>query len=110
MSDQSVISRRDALIAAVSVGAAVAVADASEKDPSGSSKQGDAQFKLSITLTDGQIVTFKAREAVIDFGTSGQLLVRPTGVMPMVEKGLDPRGDKNGFNRTETPFDNQRER
>ena len=112
MSDQSIISRREALIAAASIGTAVAttqfasaegpgnrVVPTPDQDASSQKSKPPEEplLKLSITLTDGQVVTFNAREAVIDFFGSGKLLVRPTGVMPVT--GLDPRkGKEDGFN------------
>jgi hypothetical protein len=94
MSDLSAISRRSALVAAVSLGASAAVADDSpfEQETSETAKPRRPvipiqQVKLSITLTDGQVVSFNATQAVIDFGTGSQLLVKSTGVMPIITAG-----------------------
>lgn len=105
MSDQSIISRRDALLAAASLGTAVAVADAGDLESPFREEKVElkpvavpAQFKLSITLTDGQVVTFNAIEAVVDFGGNAQLLVKPTGVMPTIV--ARPRAnDQDGFSK-----------
>lgn len=87
MNEQSPVSRRQALIAAsaaTAIGVVASVTSAGDPDP----KSGDAQskiappLKLKVTLTDGQIVTLNAAELVIDYGTNGQLLVKPNGFLP----------------------------
>ena len=107
MSDQSILSRREALLAAASISTVVATTQFasaegpgksqpvpdSERDQKPKPSEIPSRFKLSITLTDGQVVTFNATEAVIDFGATGQLLVRPTGVMPA--SGPKPRPQEN---------------
>lgn len=115
MSDQS-LSRRGALLAAASLGTAIAVADAQAQDAK--SREADAPakpkpFKLSVTLTDGQVVTFQANEATIDFGTAASLLVKSSGITPIVSKGpsaLTPTPEPNRRrepdpDRLEGPFD-----
>lgn len=90
MSEQS-LTRRGALMAAASLGSAIAVADAQAGDANSGDFNSPAipkQFKLSVTLTDGQVVTFKANEAIIDFGVAAQLIVKPSGIMPIIAGGV----------------------
>lgn len=90
MSEQS-LTRRGALMVAASLGSAIAVADAQAGDTNSGDFNTPAipkQFKLSVTLTDGQVVTFKANEAIIDFGTAAQLIVKPSGIMPIIAGGV----------------------
>lgn len=96
MNEQLPVSRRQALIAATTataIGAVASVTSAGEK-PSGERSKIAQPLKLKITLTDGEIVTLNAAELVIDFGASGQLLVKPNGFLP-IRDGGDDQGDKD---------------
>lgn len=100
MNEPVSVSRRQALIAASTATAIGAIANVtSADDKPGDKNSGDASkmappLKLKVTLTDGQIVTLNAKELVIDFGTNGQLLVKPNGFLPVRENENETQSSK----------------
>ncbi len=109
MSEQS-LTRRGALMAAASLGSALAVADAQAGDINSRERRPadtPTQFKISVTLTDGQVVTFNATQATIDFGTPAILLVKPSGIVPACIPTFVP-GDTSPTSLTPTPEPNRR--
>ncbi|MDB5341829.1 MAG: hypothetical protein JWP89_206 [Schlesneria sp.] len=95
MSDQSTMSRREALIAATAV-TSIAVASVANADKPGSIPADDKapSVTLSVTLTDGQLVQLKATQVVIDFGGDGKLLVKSSGIMPVAANLRNPKESK----------------
>ena len=104
MNEELPVSRRQALVVAsaataISVVAGVTNAGDSESKSNGERSRNAPPLKLKVTLTDGQVVTLKAAELVIDFGDNGQLLVKPNGFLPV--RGNDsgdqsPKNSKDG--------------
>jgi hypothetical protein len=95
MSDQSIMSRREALIAATAVASLAAVNDTEAATPEvapdpyqvEADKMNvlpkDPVLALSITLPDGKRVELIATQLVIDFGGTRKLFVNRGGVMPL---------------------------
>ena len=97
--DELPVSRRHALIAAstaTAIGVVASVTNAGDKEskPGGDRSQSTPPLKLKVTLTDGEVVTLKAAELVIDFGANGQLLVKPNGFLPIHNDGQSSDSSK----------------
>lgn len=74
------ISRRNALIGAVSVGALANIAAAQQKE---SGKQDATEkFTINVRLPDGQTISIEGISAKIVFSGGGVLRVLPSGVLP----------------------------
>ena len=101
------VTRREVLIAATTLGVVASAATAAqpqkdafdEKPGGGDEKPGKEkahpksshQLKLKVTLTDGQVLTLNASEVVLDFGDNGQLVAKPSGILPFGQKvGIKP--------------------
>ncbi|MDB5346119.1 MAG: hypothetical protein JWP89_4496 [Schlesneria sp.] len=93
MSDQSIMSRREALIAATAVASLAVVSDTEAATSGEDSYQVESDkmnvmpknptLALSVTLPDGKRVELKATQLVIDFGGTRKLFVNLGGVMPL---------------------------
>ena len=103
MNEQLPVTRRHALIAAstaTAIGVVASVTNAGDKEskPGGDRSTTAPPLKLKVTLTDGEVVTLKAAELVIDFGANGQLLVKPNGFLPIRDDGQpSDESKKNPF-------------
>lgn len=100
MSNDQPISRRDALMAATVLGAVAAVGQADDDQAFGNGfkpslgerlkandedtqkSKAESSLKLQLTMTDGQVVTFNANQAVITFGGGGALVATSAGILP----------------------------
>lgn len=93
MSDQSIMSRREALIAATAVTSLVVASDTKAATPGEDPYQVESDkmnvmpknpaLALSVTLLDGKRVELQASQLVIDFGGTRKLFVNLGGVMPL---------------------------
>ena len=93
MIDQSIMSRREILIAATAVTSLAISSETDAATPDDDADQVAADkmnvlpknpsLSLSVTLLDGKRVELKATQLVIDFGGARKLFVNLGGVMPL---------------------------